>query len=50
MLPIIPKPVKEEILSDKTYDYDLSVAQEIKDDFIPKSGYRLTIDDVGITI
>ncbi len=50
MLPIIPKPVKEEILSDKTYDYDLSIARELVDDSIPKSGYQLTIDDFGITI
>jgi len=50
MLPIVPKPVKEEIFSTKTYDYDLSIARELTDDSIPKSGYQLTIDDFGITI
>ncbi len=50
MLPIVPKPVKEEILSSKTYDYSLDVVQEIKDDTIPKSGYLLLIDDEGIKV
>ncbi|MBQ8177889.1 MAG: beta-N-acetylhexosaminidase [Clostridia bacterium] len=50
MLPIIPKPQEQKILSDKTYTYTLADVREVRDDSLPKSGYALTIDDGGIRV
>ena len=50
MLPIIPKPVKETILSNNTFDYAWEKVTRINDDTIKKSGYLLAIDENGITI
>ncbi len=50
MLPIIPKPQEEKILSDKTFGYSLEQIKEYLDDSIPESGYRLLIDENGISI
>lgn len=50
MLPIIPKPREQKILSQKTYDYELGSARMLQDDSIPSSGYALTINDDGILI
>ena len=50
MLPIIPKPVEEKILSEKKYEYTLECVREIRDDSIPKEGYFLSIGDNGILL
>lgn len=50
MLPIVPKVSEEKILSEKTFNYTLSDAKESFDGSIPKSGYRLTIDESGVDI
>lgn len=50
MLPIIPKPVKENLLSEKTYSYTLEDVRELRDDSVIKSGYHITIDDGGIVV
>ncbi len=50
MLPIIPKPQQSKILSDKTFDYSLEVVKELFDTTIPAEGYRLVINEEGITL